>query len=169
MPLSLPSTSYTMPLRSKKSRVAKQKRSHGRAAFRKCAASPPPSPGGSEGSDYRAPDNSTDASSTEAGSSNESGTNDQAATPVEGLQRLYSVFLPPHLRPKERIQEKRQKISNRRAVYTGDSRTTNWRKDTDLKNAAKGCKTLDGYVLKGVSSFNNHSGKSTLSQSEAAA
>ena len=45
---------------------------------------------------------------------------------VEDLQQLYSVFLPPHLCLEEKGQEKRQRMVNRKAVYSGDLRMTIW-------------------------------------------
>jgi hypothetical protein len=132
-----------MPLGSKRSRLAKEKRRHGRAVFAKRAASPD--------SDYYAPESSPDAvSTTEAESSDESEADDRAATPVEGLQRLYSVFLPPHLRLKEPTRQKRQKTTNRQSVYTKDSRTTAWRKNTAQRKAAEGCTTLDAFISRKV-------------------
>ena len=77
----------------------------------------------------------------------------QAAAPVEELQdiqRLYSVFLPSHLQSKEMTREKCQKMRNRQSVYTGDSRTTAWRKNTAQKKAAEGYRTLDAFISRKV-------------------
>jgi hypothetical protein len=113
-----------MPLGNKRSRCARQKRQHGHTAFTKHAGRPP-SPGGS---DY-AMDINSDTSTTEPESNSESKTDNQEAASVEGikgLQCLYAVFLPPHLRKMVKTREKRRKVTNRGPVYTGDSRTTTW-------------------------------------------
>ena len=41
-------------------------------------------------------------------------------------------------------------MRNRQSVYTGDSRTTAWRKNTAQKKAAEGCKTLDAFISRKV-------------------
>lgn len=140
-----------MPLGSKRSRNAKQKRDYGCAAFAKCATSPP----STDESDYSAPESNPDASTTEAEYSNDSEAGDQAVTPVEEIQRLYSVFLPPYLRAKERTRQnlKHRKIANRRSVYTRDSRTTAWQKNAAQKKAAQGCATLDAFIMRRVSCY----------------
>src|SRR5580698_10456579 len=108
-----------MPIRHKKSQVAKQKkRAPGRAAFT-CRADTPRQ----ETTDYFPLDNDSDGSTTDTGRRND---RERDNPGVEGLQSLYSVFLPPHMQPKEITREKRQKIQNRPAVYTRDSRTTGW-------------------------------------------
>jgi hypothetical protein len=102
---------------------------------------------------YRISDSNTDASTDDTDSNNDRGRDDQGAASMEGLQRLYSVFLPPHLKLNEYSREKRQKISRRPAVYTRDSRTTAWRRDVAQKKAAKACGTLDAFVQRKVSSI----------------
>ena len=136
-----------MPLKSKRSRVARQKRD-GRTAFAKCAISPS-SP---DHLDYSAPESDPDAASTtepEPESTDESEAGDRLITPVEELQHLFSVFLPLHLRLKEKPSktwQKHQKMQNRPPVYTGESRTTAWRKNTTRRKAAQGCTTLDAFM-----------------------
>ena len=66
---------------------------------------------------------------------------------VEAIQQLYSVFLPPHLRPEEKGQEKHQRTENRKAVYSGDSWMTIWQKRIALKHAAEGSRTLDSFMV----------------------
>jgi hypothetical protein len=107
-----------MPVRNKKAQVAIQKRAPGCAKFAHHAKTPR-----KETSDYSPSDNNSDGSTTDTDRKNGRERDDHV---VEGLQRLYSIFLPPHLQPKESTQEKRQKISNRPAVYTRNSRTTTW-------------------------------------------
>jgi hypothetical protein len=137
-----------MPRRSKRSRTAKEKRDQTHAAAFSKRAAGLPSP---DGSDYSAPESNQDMSTTEAECSDNSEAGDREISPMEEIQRLYSVFLPPHLQAKERTRQKRRKIANRRLVYTGDSRTTAWRKDTAQKKAAKGCATLDAFIMRRVS------------------
>jgi hypothetical protein len=125
-----------MPLTSKKSRVAKCLRQNKPTVFSK----PTLRTANTEGPECTVSDNGTDAES-----SDESETH-----AVEALQRLYSVFLPPQLRLEEKGPEKRRKIDNRKSVYSGDSRTTLWRKGVALTRAADGCTTLDAFVVKKV-------------------
>jgi hypothetical protein len=73
-----------------------------------------PSP---EDSDYRDLDSSSDTSIRRA----EEIDNNEEQASVEALQRLYTVFLPPHLHLEAQSREKCQKIKNWRHVYTGDS------------------------------------------------
>ena len=81
---------------------------------------------------------------------NENESEEEVEASIVALQSLYSVDLPPHLRREAKTREKRRKIGNRGAIYTGDSRTTRWRKETARRNAAKGCATLDPFVVRKV-------------------
>jgi hypothetical protein len=134
-----------MPIRNKKAQVAKQKRAPGCTIFtchvhilRQDVSD-----------DYRPPDDNSDGSTTDTDSKDGTQRDDQV---VEGLQHLYSVFLPPHLQPKESTREKRRKIPNRPAVYTGNSRSTAWRKATEQKKAAEGCAMLNTFIFRKVCS-----------------
>jgi len=137
-----------MPLGSKKSRAAKHTRRNARAAF----ATPAPHIASPEGSEYIGSDSGSGDSVIDVESGDEQAI--QGGNPVESsveaIQRLYSVFLPPHLRLEEKGREKRQKVTNRKLVYSGFSRTTMWRKETALRHAADGCKTLDAFVVRKV-------------------
>src|SRR5713101_7336167 len=138
---------HTMPLKSRRSRVAKQKRCQGLTGFETRASAPSP-----DNSVYCLSDSNTgDASTIATDSSNGRGRNNQAAASVEGLQRLYSVFLPPHLQLNEDSREKRQKTSKRSAVYTGGSRTTAWQRNVAQRKAAEGSRTLDSFVQRKAS------------------
>jgi hypothetical protein len=138
---------HTMPLKSRRSRVAKQKRRQGQTGFETRASAPSP-----DNSVYCLSDSNTgDASTIATDSSNGRERNNQVAASVEGLQRLYSVFLPPHLQLNEDSRGKRQKTSKRSAVYTGGSRTTAWRRNVAQRKAAEGCRTLDSFVQRKVS------------------
>jgi hypothetical protein len=152
-----------MPVRNKKSQVAKQKkRAPGRTTFTHRADTPR-----QETTDYFPLDNDSDGSTTDTGRRNDRERDDPG---LGGLQSLYSVFLPPHMQPKEITREKRQKIQNRPAVYTRDSRTTGWRRDTAQRQAAEGCAKLDTFITRKVYSsrvFESHNVHSFLSQSEA--
>jgi len=111
-----------MPVRGQRSQAAKQKQHQGLSVFAKQAnAQSTPSP---DGSVYYLSDGNTDMSTTVTDSSSGGSRNNQAVMSREGLQHLYSVFLPPHLQLNEDGQEKRQRTSKRSAVYTKDSRTT---------------------------------------------
>jgi hypothetical protein len=108
-----------MPVRNKKSQVAKQKkRALGHAIFTHHADTPR-----QETTNYFLLDNDSDGLTTDTGRRND---RERDNPGVERLQSLYSVFLLPHLQPKEITREKCQKIQNRPAVYTRDSQTTNW-------------------------------------------
>jgi len=132
-----------MPLRSKKSRAAKHTRRNACAAF----AAPVPRTASPEGSEYVDSDNSViDVESDDELDKRTQGGNGVNSS-VEAIQQLYLVFLPPHLRLEEKGQEKRQRTENRKAVYSGDSRMTIWRKKTALKRAAEGSGTLDSFVV----------------------
>lgn len=188
-------TSASMPLRSKRSRAAKNTRQNAPAIFAKHAHDTA-SPEGSEyiissdgsngsvmdvessndsdlqvenlhmaspeGSEHIVSDSGSnclviDVESSDVESSDDSDTQgkeadleDDVQSSVEALQRLYSVFLPPHLCLEEKGQEQRQKRVDRRSTYSGDSRTTCWRKDNALKRAAEGCMSLDMFIVKKV-------------------
>jgi hypothetical protein len=102
-----------MPRPSKKSKTAKLKRQSARTAFGKHSRRAP-SP---ESSDYCVSDNRSDDSIMCLGStinrqeidseSKEEGQDVEAS--VEGVQLLYSVFLPPHLRRGGKMQVMRLK------------------------------------------------------------
>ncbi len=88
-----------------------------------------------EGSEYVVSDNSSESSDDpksviDPESSNESDRQggDEVVLSVKALQRLHSVFRPPHLRVGEtqKGQNKRRKTNNRKAVYSGDSKMTRW-------------------------------------------
>ena len=132
-----------MPLRSKKSRAAKHTRRNACVAF----AAPAPHTASPEGSEYVYSDDSAiDVESDDELDKCTQGGNGVKSS-VEVIQQLYLVFLPPHLRPEEKGQEKRQRTENRKAVYSGDSRMTIWQKRTALKHAAEGSRTLDSFVV----------------------
>jgi hypothetical protein len=112
-----------------------------------------PSPD-SEGSDIYILDNKSDSSVIYVDSSDDRESDDKVETveaSVEALQCLYSVFLPPHLRLEAKTQDKCRKLTSRPPVYTGGSRTTAWRRNVAQMNAAKGCASLDGFVVRKVS------------------
>ena len=136
-----------MPAGSRKSRDAKKKRHQGRSGFAKRANAPSPN-----SSVYHLSDSDTDAQTIDTSSSNNTGIDEPEAAPLEGLQRLYTIFLPPHLRLNEDRHEKHQRVSRRSAVYTRDSRTTAWRKAVAQKKATEGCTTLNAFVLRKVGS-----------------
>ena len=73
------------------------------------------------------------------------------------LQRLYAVFLPPHLRLSQETREKRRKIKNRPAIYTGYSRTTVYRRGLSREKAAQGCGKLEnfGFIQRKVGQSND--------------
>jgi hypothetical protein len=75
---------------------------------------------------------------------------------VEAVQCLYLVFQPPHLcleRLEENIGEKCHRTINKLPVYTGSLQTTLWRKNTTRKDAAKGCTTLDAFIVRKVCTY----------------
>jgi hypothetical protein len=100
-----------MPIRNKKAQVAKEKCAPGCTKFTRQANT-----AGQEDDDYCPSDDNSGGSTTDTDHKGGTERDDQV---VEGLQQLYSIFLPLHLRPKESTREKCQKISNRPAVYTG--------------------------------------------------
>ena len=113
-----------MPLQSKRLRAAKWACQHAQAGFAAHAASP-------EGSVYLISGDGSNRSAMDLESvdghseSDILGGND-VKTSVETLQCLYSTVLPPHLCLEENRHTKCQKMDKRKAVYTGDSRTTHW-------------------------------------------
>jgi hypothetical protein len=133
-----------MPVRNKKAQVAIQKHAPGCTKFTHHAKTLR-----KETSDYSPSDNNSDGLTTDTDRKNGRERDDHV---VEGLQCLYSIFLPPHLQLKESTREKQQKISNRLAVYTRNSQTTTWQKDTVQRKAAEGCATLDTFIIRKVCS-----------------
>jgi len=96
-------------------------------------------------------DDDTEESALDVDSSDNRKRSNIARASVVALQHLYSDFLPPHLQLNQyTYQAKQQKINNRPAVYTKDSWTMQWRKDSALKKAAQGCATLDGFIQRKV-------------------
>jgi hypothetical protein len=165
LPLCLRFLRQSMPRISKRSRSAKDKRRNGPATFgkqtqpkrsRPAEDTHPNTPASSgedipstpspEGSDHHVSDNNSDASVISVDNSDESEEENDIGMSVELLQRLYAVFLPPHLRPKQNMREECRKTVNRKVVYTGESRTMLWRWKTAQKRAAEGCTTLDTFV-----------------------
>ncbi len=137
-----------MPVGKRQSRDAKQKWKEGRTGFAKRAAMPGPN---ASDSDYcPSTTDEPDESAADLDSSDDRGRASEVGTAVVELQRLYSVFLPSHLRPNEENREKRRKTKDRRAVYTRDSRMTLWRRGVAQKKAAQGCATLDGFIQRKV-------------------
>ena len=113
-----------MPLRSKRSRAAKNTRQNACAAF----AVPAPHTSSPDGLEYVVSDNGSDGPVMDIESGNESDKRGRTGVraSVEALQRLYSTVLPSHLRLEEDGHKKPWKMDNRKAVYTGDSQTTRW-------------------------------------------
>ncbi|KAG0707298.1 hypothetical protein DFH29DRAFT_995100 [Suillus ampliporus] len=66
------------------------------------------------------------------------------AEDISALQTLYSAFLPRHMQSKGAPSQKgnKCKLSDRPAIYKGDSRTTQWRQKRQQIKAAQGCGTL---------------------------
>ena len=142
-----------MPCKSKRSRTAQQQRQNMQARAFGALPTRAPSPD-SEGSDIYILDNKSDSSAIYVDSSDDRESDDEVETveaSVEALQRLYSVFLPPHLRLEAKTRDKRRKLTSRPPVYTGGSRTTAWRRNAAQMNVAKGCASLDGFVVRKVS------------------
>jgi hypothetical protein len=141
-----------MPRKGKRSQTAKKKREGARAAFVKHAAriTDPESP------DYHVLDDDSDEAVIYVDSSSDTTSEEDVETSVEAVQRLYSMFDPPQSHPKrleEGTRSKRRKTTSRQPVYTGSSRTTLWRKNAAHKVAAKGCVTLDAFVVKKVHTY----------------
>lgn len=164
-----------MPRASQRSEAAKLKRQSAHNAFGKrsrCDLSP-------ERSEYCISDSSSNDSIECLGSNiNRDETEDESEKEVEAaivtVQSLYSWLLPPHLRRERKtpaMQEtpempempetpetpsppsppkNRRRIGHRGAIYTGNSRTSVWRKEAAHRNAAKSCATLDPYVVRKV-------------------
>ena len=142
-----------MPARGRNARDAKWRREEGRAQGRTGFAKHNLMPSSPNASDY-CPSSSDDAveSDSDSDSSDDQGAVNRAAMSVVAMQRIYSVFLPPHLRPKDleaKPREKRSKAANKRAVYSLHSRTTIYRRKVKLRKAAKGSEPLEtyGFVL----------------------
>jgi hypothetical protein len=134
-----------MPIRNKKSQVAKQKKhAPGYTTFT-CHADTLRQ----ETTNYFPLDNDSDGSMTDTGRRNDRERDDLR---VEGLQSLYSVFLPPYMQLKEITHKKCQKIQNRLAVYTRDSHITGWRRNTVQRQVAEGCAKLDTFITQKVCS-----------------
>lgn len=110
-------------------------------------------PSSPNASDY-CPSSSDDAdeSDSDSDSSDNQGTVNIAAMSVVAMQCIYSVFLPPHLRPNDlevKPQEKHSKAENKQAVYSKSSWTTIYQRNIRLHQAAKGSENLEtyGFVL----------------------
>jgi hypothetical protein len=148
--------SQTMPCPSRCSNIAKLKRQTAHTGFGNHSRHA--SGWASSESEYCVSDNHSDKSIVYLGSSanreeidNESEEEVEAA--VGTLQSLYSVFLPPHLCNEAKTQEKRCRIDNRPPMYAGNSWVTCWQKNTAHRNAAKGCATLNTFVMRKVCSY----------------
>jgi hypothetical protein len=137
-----------MPCACKWSRNAQQKCERASTAFGKHMRSEPSQE--HSGSEYHASNSDSDASIRVVGCSNEREIDDEVEASAEALQHLYAVFLPPHLCLKAKMGEKRCKVTNRPPRYIGNSWTTIWQKKTAQENAAKGCMTLDAFIVRKV-------------------
>ena len=85
--------------------------------------------------------------------SNDDTSDEEVEDSVEAVQHLYSVFNPSEMHLeclKENTGEKHCKATNRQPVYTGSSLTTLWRKNAMLKEAVKGCATLNMFIVRKV-------------------
>ena len=134
-----------MPRGSKRSRSAKEKYSREQAVFVKHSRSLP----SLVDSEDEVLNYITDTTTgSETCDEDERSDNEASSGPIEAVQRLYAVFLPPHLRLEESTRHKRQKLANRSAVYRGNSQTTKWRRRTEWAKAAEGCRTLDAFFMK---------------------
>jgi len=105
----------SMPLASKRSRAAKHTRKNAHSTF----AIPAPCTTSPDGSEYVVLYNGLDSLSINVKSGNESDTQggNRLKAPVEALQHLYSMVLPPHLCLKEEENRKPWKMDKRR-LYT---------------------------------------------------
>lgn len=126
-----------MPRPLKKAKLAKER--HQGLKF-----TPAASDSGSDGSMY-------EKSSSEGDESDEEVRVD-AEEVVGTLHNLFPIFLPAKLRSaissiKAAVQVKKRKRADRPAVYTGESRTTAWRKSQFNKKAAAGCKKLESFFV----------------------
>jgi hypothetical protein len=140
-----------MPQGKKQSKTTKLKRQGAHTTFVKHSRRAP----SLESSEYCVSDNHSSESIVCLGRAinveeidNESEEEVEAA--VEALQSFYSGFLPPHLHQETKTRAECHKIANRPVFYTGGSQSTFWRKGTALRNAAKGCATLDTFVVRKV-------------------
>jgi len=137
-----------MPHNGKRSQTTKKKHKGAHVAFGKDTTrvtSP-------ERSDYHVLDNDSDESVIYV-DSNDNTSDEEVEDSVEVVQCLHLVFNPPEMhleRLEEDMGEKHRKATNRQPVYTGSSRTTLWRKNATLKEAAKGCATLDIFIVRKV-------------------
>src|SRR6266851_2922500 len=137
-----------MPRNGKQSQTTKKKRKGAHIAFGKDATQVT-SP---ERSDYHVLDNDSDESVIYV-DSNDNTSDKEVEDSVEAVQCLHLVFNPPEMhlkRLEENMGEKRRKATNRQPVYTGSLWTTLWRKNAMLKEAAKGCATLDMFIVRKV-------------------
>ena len=149
-----------MPARNRKSRDAKKKQGGGRTTFAMHGARPP-SP---NTSDYcpTMSDDLADESPSDVDSSDDRGCDNDAVTSVAALQRLYSIFLPPHLRRNQGPRQghlqlnqgthlgKCRKIKNRLPIYTGESQMMAWQRGVVRTKAAHGCGMLDAFIQRKV-------------------
>jgi hypothetical protein len=114
-----------------------------------------------EGSEYVVSDNSSNNSMIYLESSNKSnklggdelsGKVVSSVKIVKTLQKLYLVFLPSYVSLEDskadNEQNKCKKTKNRKAVYTGESRTSVWQRESQLRHGAANSMTLDEWVVK---------------------
>ena len=137
-----------MPRNGKRLQTTKKKRKGAHTAFGKDATRVT----SLERSDYYVLDDDSDESVIYV-DSNDNTSDEEVEDSVEVVQCLHLVFNPPEMhleRLEEDMGEKHRKATNRQPVYTGSSRTTLWRKNVMLKEAAKGCATLDMFIVRKV-------------------
>ncbi len=142
----------SMPCRSKRSRTAQQQCENTHAQAFGALPVHAPSP---EGSDIYVLDSESEASTIYVNSSDDKESDNEVETveaSMEALQCLYSVFLPPHLRLEAKTRDKHGKITRRPPINTRESRMTAWRRNMAQVKAAEGCASLDGFVVRKVSS-----------------
>ncbi len=143
-----------MPRKGKRLQTAKKKCEGVHAAFGKDAAritSP-------DTLEYHVLDDNSDAAViyVDSNDSDDVTSEEEVEASVEAVQHLYSVFRPPQLCLEcleENTQEKCCRTTNRLPVYTGNSQTMLWRKNATLKDSAKGCTTLDAFVVRKVCTY----------------
>ena len=141
-----------MPCRSKHSRTAQQQHENMHAQAFEALPMHAPSP---ESSDIYVLDSESEASTIYVDSSDDKESDNEVETveaSMEALQCLYSVFLPPHLRLEAKTRDKHGKITRRPPINTRESRMTAWRRNMAQVKAAEGCASLDGFVVRKVSS-----------------
>jgi hypothetical protein len=137
-----------MPLRSKKSRSAKQRHQNACTAFVKhasCEASP-------EGSEFHP---MSDDSNISWRSKEKHDHNGQygVKNSVKALQHIYAKCLPHHLHVEKATEEthkKHCKVSNRKSIFNGSLHTTKYQRRIEWKHTAEGCQTLDSFVVRKV-------------------